>query len=135
MQCQITLGLETARGKKPETSHGLDRKKKWVEKKPWQDQPKYTMESAMEQPCRWHTPNPTKPVNHLKKYCSWTKYLMARGVVKDARNQGSDALLPPPPLTRANAQPIFAQQNKPHQQEAVHQVVQGNNNQAPPPCR
>jgi hypothetical protein len=60
---------------------------------------------------------------------------MARGAVEDARNQGSDALLPPPPLTGANVQLVFTQQNKPQLQEGIHQVVQGNNNYVPPSHR
>jgi hypothetical protein len=66
-------------------------KKQWVEKKPWgqkknwQEHAKYTMEAAMDQPCRWHTPNPANPSNHLMKDCSWTKYLMLKGAVKDAQ--------------------------------------------------
>ncbi|KAM0923579.1 hypothetical protein ACQ4PT_005449 [Festuca glaucescens] len=103
-------------------------KKQWVEKKPWHDQPKYTMESAMDQSCRWHTPDPTKPANHLTKDCSWTKKLMMKAAMKE----GFETLPPPPLLTRANAQPVYAQQNRP-QQQGVHQVAQGNNNHAPPP--
>jgi hypothetical protein len=106
-------------------------KKQWVEKKPWKKEEKYTMESAMDQPCRWHTPNPTRPANHLTKDCSWTKRLMERGMTKDARDQGSGRLPPPPPLTGANAQPVQAQPNRQQQQE-VHQVGNGND-QAPPP--
>jgi hypothetical protein len=45
--------------------------------------------------------------------------------------EGSDVLPPLPPLTGANAQPVHAQQNRPQQQEGVHQVAQGNNH-APP---
>jgi hypothetical protein len=45
-------------------------KKQWGEKKPWQDQPKYTMKLAMDQPCRFHTPNPSKPANHTTQNCS-----------------------------------------------------------------
>src|SRR5215217_7018472 len=92
-------------------------KKQWVEKKPWgqkknwQEPVKYTMEAAMDQPCRWHTPNPDHPSNHLTKDCSWTKYLMQKGAVKDAQAQGGPALQqqqlpPPPPLTGANALPV-----------------------------
>ncbi|KAK1607977.1 hypothetical protein QYE76_031650 [Lolium multiflorum] len=87
------------------------------------------MESAMDQPCRWHTPNPARPANHLTKDCSWTKRLLERGNAKDAR----DKLPPPPPLTGANAQPVFAQQNRPQQQQEVQQVAY-NNNQLPPPA-
>jgi hypothetical protein len=54
--------------------------------------------------------------------------VMERGNAKDAR----DKLPPPPPLTGANAQPVFAQQNRPQQQQEVHQVAY-NNNQPPPP--
>jgi hypothetical protein len=90
-------------------------KKQWVEKKPWHEQPKYTMESAMDQPCRWHTPNRTKPANHLTKDCSSTKRLMTKAVMKEGFET-----LPPPPLTGANAQPVHAQQNRPQQQEGVH---------------
>jgi hypothetical protein len=108
-------------------------KKQWVEKKPWQDQEKYTMESSMDQPCRWHTPNSARPANHLTKDGSWTKMLMERGMMKDARDQGFDKLPPPPPLTGANAQPVFAQQIRPQQQQEVHQVENGND-QAPPPA-
>ncbi|KAK1615417.1 hypothetical protein QYE76_020934 [Lolium multiflorum] len=82
-------------------------KKQWVEKKPWgqkknwQEPVKYTMEAAMDQPCRWHTPNPDHPSNHLTKDCSWTKFLMQRGAVKDAQAPGGpmqqQQQLPPPP--------------------------------------
>ncbi|KAK1617002.1 hypothetical protein QYE76_022519 [Lolium multiflorum] len=93
-------------------------KKQCGEKKAWHDQTLYTMESAMDQPCRCHTPNPSKPENHTTRDCSWTRRLM---------NEGSEALPPPPPLTGANAQPVQAQPNRPQQQEGVHQVVEGNN--------
>jgi hypothetical protein len=46
--------------------------------------------------------------------------------------EGSDALPPPPPLTGANAQLVQAQPNRPQQQEGVHQVNEGNNNNAAP---
>ena len=107
--------------------------KQWVEKKPLQDQEKYTMESAMDQLCRWHTPNPARPAIHLTKDCSWTKRLMERDMMKDARDQGFETLPPPPPLTGANAQPVYPQPNRPQQQQEVHQVAQGNNH-APPPA-
>jgi hypothetical protein len=92
---QDNSGAGSSQRQKTGNQPWAGKKKQWVEKKPWHDQPKYTMESAMEQPCRWHTPNPAKPANHLTKDCSWTKYLMIKGVVKDARAQGCDALLPP----------------------------------------
>jgi hypothetical protein len=79
-------------------------KKQWGEKKPWHDQPKYTMESAMNQPCRFHTPHPSKPANHTTRNCSWTQRLMKEGL---------GGLPPPPPLTGANAQPVQAPANWP----------------------
>ena len=90
------------------------------------------MESAMEQPCRWHTPNPARPANHLTKDCTWTKRLMERGMMKDAKDQGTGRLPPPPPLTGANALPVQPQPNR-QQPQQVHQVAQGFN-QAPPPA-
>ena len=54
-------------------------------------------------------------------------------MMKDARDQGFEVLPPPPPLTGVNAQPVFAQQNRPQQQQEVHQVGNGNG-QAPPPA-
>jgi hypothetical protein len=120
---QDNSGAGGSQRQKTGTHPWAGQKKQWVEKKAWQGQPKYTMESAMDQPCRWHTPNPAKPANHLTKDCSWTKILMERGLMKDARDQGFDALPPPPLLTGANAQPVFAQQNQPHQQQGVHQMV------------
>ncbi|KAK1651643.1 hypothetical protein QYE76_069448 [Lolium multiflorum] len=77
-------------------------KKQWVEKKPWgqkknwQEPVKYTMEAAMDQPYRWHTPNPAHPSNHLTKDCYWTKYLMLKGAVKDVQAQGCSTVQPPP---------------------------------------
>ncbi|KAK1651515.1 hypothetical protein QYE76_069320 [Lolium multiflorum] len=62
------------------------------------------MEAAMDQPCRWHTPNPAHPSNHLTKDCTWTKYLMQKGAVKDAQGQGGNAMMPPPPACRAKQQ-------------------------------
>ncbi|KAK1646783.1 hypothetical protein QYE76_064588 [Lolium multiflorum] len=116
-------------------------KKQWVEKKPWgqkknwQEPVKYTMEAAMDQPCRWHTPNPDHPSNHLTKDCSWTKFLMQRGAVKDAQAPGGpmqqqQQLPPPPPLTGANALPV--QPNR-QQYQQVNRVEQ-NNDQPPPPA-
>jgi hypothetical protein len=109
---QDNSGAGGSQRQKIGTQPWADQKKQWVEEKPWQDQAKYTMESSMDQPCRWHTPNPAKPANHLKKDCSSTKRLMERGAMKDARNQGFDALPPPLPLTGVNAQPVFAQPNR-----------------------
>ncbi|KAK1668087.1 hypothetical protein QYE76_056246 [Lolium multiflorum] len=116
-------------------------KKQWVEKKPWgqkknwQEPVKYTMEAAMDQPCRWHTPNPDHPSNHLTKDCSWTKFLMQKGAVKDAQAPGGpmqqqQQLPPPPPLTGANALPV--QPNR-QQYQQVNRVEQ-NNDQPPPPA-
>jgi hypothetical protein len=103
-------------------------KKQWVEKKPWQNnEERYTMESAMDQPCRWHTPNPGRPANHLTKDCTWTKRLMGQGTAKDAGK-----LPPPPPLTGPNAIPVQPQQNRTPPQQ-VHQVGE-ENGQSPPPA-
>ncbi|KAK1694595.1 hypothetical protein QYE76_011292 [Lolium multiflorum] len=55
--------------------------------------------------------------------------LVQKGNMMDAR----DKLPPPPPLTGANAQPVFAQENRPQQQQEVQQVAY-NNNQPPPPA-
>ncbi|KAK1682003.1 hypothetical protein QYE76_042851 [Lolium multiflorum] len=118
-------------------------KKQWVEKKPWgqkknwQEPVKYTMEAAMDQPCRWHTPNPDHPSNHLTKDCSWTKFLMQKGAVKDAQAPGGPVqqqqqLPPPPPLTGANALPVQPQPNR-QQYQQVNRVEQ-NNDQPPPPA-
>ncbi|KAK1649162.1 hypothetical protein QYE76_066967 [Lolium multiflorum] len=126
-------------------------KKQWVEKKPWgqkknwQEPVKYTMEAAMDQPCRWHTPNPDHPSNHLTKDCSWTKYLMQKGAVKDAQGQGCATMLPPPqdmlrqqqlppppPLTGANALPVQPQPNR-QQYQQVNRVEE-NRDQPPPPA-
>ncbi|KAK1665230.1 hypothetical protein QYE76_053389, partial [Lolium multiflorum] len=116
-------------------------KKQWVEKKPWgqkknwQELVKYTMEAALDQPCRWHTPNPDHPSNHLTKDCSWTKFLMQKGAVKDVQAPGGPVqqqqqLPPPPPLTGANALPV--QPNR-QQYQQVNRVEQ-NNDQPPPPA-
>jgi hypothetical protein len=110
-------------------------KKPWVQKKNWQEPAKYTMEAAMDQPCRWHTPNPAHPSNHLTKDCTWTKYLMQKGTVKDARPpqdmpRQQQQLPPPPPLTGANALPV--QPNR-QQYQQVNRVEQ-NDNQPPPPA-
>ncbi|KAK1665639.1 hypothetical protein QYE76_053798 [Lolium multiflorum] len=118
-------------------------KKQWVEKKPWgqkknwQEPVKYTMEAAMDQPCRWHTPNPEHPSNHLTKDCSWTKFLMQKGAVKDAQAPGGPVqqqqqLPPPPPLTGANALPVQPQPNR-QQYQQVNRVEQ-NNDRPPPPA-
>ncbi|KAK1698476.1 hypothetical protein QYE76_015173 [Lolium multiflorum] len=117
-------------------------KKQWVEKKPWgqkknwQEPVKYTMEAAMDQPCRWHTPNPDHPSNHLTKDCSWTKFLMQRGAVKDAQAPGGPVQqqqqLPPPPPLGANALPVQPQPNR-QQYQQVNRVEQ-NNDQPPPPA-
>ncbi|KAK1679374.1 hypothetical protein QYE76_040222 [Lolium multiflorum] len=93
------------------------------------------MEAAMDQPCRWHTPNPAHPSNHLTKDCTWTKYLMQKGTAKDARPphdmpQQQQQLPPPPPLTGANALPV--QPNR-QQYQQVNRVEQ-NDNQPPPPA-
>ncbi|KAK1606789.1 hypothetical protein QYE76_030462 [Lolium multiflorum] len=118
-------------------------KKQWVEKKPWgqkknwQEPVKYTMEAAMDQPCRWHTPNPDHPSNHLTKDCSWTKFLMQKGAVKDAQAPGGPVqqqqqLPPPPPLTGANALPVQPQPNR-QQYQQVNRVEE-NRDQPPPPA-
>ncbi|KAK1694005.1 hypothetical protein QYE76_010702 [Lolium multiflorum] len=95
------------------------------------------MEAAMDQPCRWHTPNPDHPSNHLTKDCSWTKFLMQKGAVKDAQAPGGPVqqqqqLPPPPPLTGANALPVQPQPNR-QQYQQVNRVEQ-NNDQPPPPA-
>jgi hypothetical protein len=55
---------------------------------------------------------------------------MEMGMMKDARNQNTGRLPPPPPLTGANALPVQPQPN--WQQQQVHQVEDGNG-QPPPP--
>src|SRR4051812_42165348 len=46
-----------------------DGKKQWTleKKKQWQERPKYTFESMLDQPCKFHTPNPEKPANHTTR--------------------------------------------------------------------
>ncbi|XP_024310615.1 uncharacterized protein LOC104584890 isoform X2 [Brachypodium distachyon] len=83
--------------------------KKGEQKKPWQDKPNYTFEVMLDQPCRFHTTNPNKPVNHTTRQCSW---------MQRAEKGEASRLPPPPPLTGANAQI----QGPPQANNAVNQV-------------
>ncbi|KAK1618395.1 hypothetical protein QYE76_023912 [Lolium multiflorum] len=120
-------------------------KKQWVEKKPWAQKrnwqnPQNTPWKRHGPTCRWHTPNPAHPSNHLTKDCTWTKYLMEKGAVKDAQGRGGNAMMPPPdmprqqqmppplPLTGPNALPVqpnrqqYQQVNR-VEQDATNRVV------------
>ena len=45
-----------------------EQKKQWQEKK---DRPRYTYESMLYQPCKFHTPNPNSPAGHTTRQCEW----------------------------------------------------------------
>jgi hypothetical protein len=82
---QDNSGADGSHRERTGTPPWVGQNKQWVEKIQWQDQAKYTMESAMDQPCRWHTPNPARPANHLTKDFSWTKRLLEKGNMMDSR--------------------------------------------------
>lgn len=76
-----------------------DGKRPWVEKKQWQERPKYTFEIMLDQPCIFHTSNPSKPTNHTTRQCSWFQH---------AGKGDGNLPPPPPPLTGANTQVMNA---------------------------
>ena len=95
-------------------------------KKPWDGQKKqwpakYTFESMLDQPCKFHTFHPSRPSNHTTRDCEW---MQRAGNVRPQQQ-----LPPPPPLTGANSVALNAQmaQNQvKNPPEAVNQVVQPN---------
>ncbi|KAM0919739.1 hypothetical protein ACQ4PT_007916 [Festuca glaucescens] len=100
-------------------------KKPWGDKKQhWQEKPKYTYEMMLDQPCSFHTLNPSKPANHTTRQCSWMNRLRQDEAGKNV------PLPPPPPLIGANTQVMLAQPTYPPNQdgqEGVHQVNHNNN--------
>ena len=99
-----------------------DGKKPWGDqKKAWPDKPKFSYEAMLDQPCRFHTLNPSKPANHTTRHCSWLR----------RASKGEHHLPPPPPLTGVNLQAVNVQPrytDNRGRQEEVHQVGNRNNN-------
>src|SRR4051812_28989005 len=57
-------------------------KRQWTpeQKKQWQERPKYTFESMLDQPCKFHMSNPSRPANHTNRQCAWMKNAMGNPV-------------------------------------------------------
>src|SRR3954468_20109177 len=104
-------------------------KRQWTpeQKKQWQERPKYTFESMLDQPCKFHTPNPAKPANHTTRQCAWMKNAMGNPASMQApSNQAHQQQLPQ--LTGANAQQLMLPPPPPrydnsNRRDAVHQVI------------
>src|SRR3954465_2754343 len=101
-------------------------KRQWTpeQKKQWQERPKYKFESMLDQPCKFHTPNPAKPTNHTTRQCAWMKNAMGN----PASMQASYHQAHQPRLTGANAQQLMLPPPPPryvnsYQRDAVHQVI------------
>src|SRR3954464_15889129 len=83
-------------------------KRQWMpeQKKQWQERPKYTFESMLDQPCKFHTPNPAKPANHTTRQCAWMKSAMGNPVAMQAPPHPAHHQQQPQ-LTGGNAQQLM----------------------------
>src|SRR3954471_19249598 len=48
-----------------------DGKRPYDQRKQYQDRQKYTYEMMLDQPCKFHTPSPSKLANHTTRQCTW----------------------------------------------------------------
>jgi hypothetical protein len=72
----------------------------------------------LNQPCSFHTPNPSKPENHSTRQCSW----LARVRKEDT------SLLLPPPLAGANTQIVPVRAGNRDKPEGVNPVNNSHSN-------
>ena len=125
-QRQKTGGQWTPRndGKKTWTP---EQKKQWQEKK---DRPRYTYESMLDQPCKFHMPNPSSPAGHTTRQCEWMRKIEqgGSGNAQAPRNDQPRQELPRQQLlSGANTQQLMLPPPPPRydnseRRDAVHQV-------------
>src|SRR3954471_4797293 len=92
-----------------------------------QERPKYTFESMLDKPCKFHTHNPAKPANHTTRQCAWMKSTMGNPTAMQVPQQQPHHTHQPQ-LTGGNAQQLMLPPPPPRyenkdRRDAVHHVV------------